>query len=381
MAVWSNRILIVLGALGIFISGVLSYTTKFKLEPPCGGHMGCSIVQNSQFAYVGGISVSYIGLAGYVALLSLAVARAFASGRTFRSLSMMGFVMAAAGTLFSLYLTYCAIGLLGQKCVWCLSSLAVIIVTTIAHAALLQSESPAQDDAPKSMLLAVGSLMLSFGAIGWRVQGLERQFDLSVAVIDTKGATLEKLLPMKAKTIGDDDAKVTLIEFADMNCPTCRSMHTDVKRIVNSYDGRLRLGYRHFPLVGQEGHETSLDAAAIAELAADKGMFWRYLDEVMDGDNKDRIKTLQGLIAVAGEAGLNRGEIVTVFQSEEAENKEIAKKYWERVDEDMDLALGMAINSTPTFILFAEGAKPLPIAGRDIEQKLREQPYKGLLGR
>ncbi len=383
VAFWSNRILIVLGALGIFISGVLSYTTFYQLEPPCGGTMGCSIVQQSEFSKLGGVSVSYIGLLGYVLLFALALARSVVVGKLHRRLSWAGFVAAAVGTVFSLYLTYTALAIVQQKCVWCLASLAVIIVTTIVHAALLQADTPESGDAPLGPIFGLGAAMLAFGAIGWRIQGLEAQIDMGMFLVNPDAVALKDLLPtdptmFDQKVYGDKNAKVTIVEFADINCPTCRNVYPQIKQTMAKYSG-IRLVFHHFPLIGQDGHKTSPAAAAIAEYAADKGMFWKYMDEVMLETNKERIKSFDGLVAVAGEAGLNKGDIVTIFQSDKPEHKAIADKYWERVDVDFNLGLKMAVSSTPTFILYAEGQKAKPIASRNIEEELDGAPYRDMV--
>ncbi len=384
MSVWSNRILIVLGALGIFITGVLSYTTYFQLEPPCGGHIGCSAVQQSPFAKFPistGVSVSYLGLIGYVVLFGLALLRLFVVGKANRKLAWFGFVGSAIGTVFSLYLTYAALAIVQQKCVWCLSSLAVIIVTTIVHAALLQADSPEERDMPIGLGAAGILLMGAYITGAMTVRNLSDQIDLSNPFFNPNAVTLEELVPMDQKILGSKDAPVTLVEFADMNCGLCRSSYPKVKGIISKYGDNVRLLFHHFPLIETPGHETSAAAAAIAEYAADKGVFWKYMDEVMRESNKERVKGLDGLIAVAGEAGLNKGDILMIFRSEKPENKKIAEVFWKRVDADLNLGLKMAVASTPTFVLYAEGVEPKPVALRDLETVLEEAPYREMVRR
>ncbi len=384
MSVWSNRIIIVLSALGLFITGVLSYTTYNQLEPPCGGHIGCSAVQQSPFSKFPistGVSVSYLGLIGYVLLFGLALVRASVVGKLNRKLAWFGFVGTAIGTVFSLYLTYTALAIVQQKCVWCLASLAVIIVSTIAHAALLQADPPEKSDVPLSFGIAAVLLIGLLGTGFLTVQNLTAQIDLANPFIDPNAVTLEELVPIDEKTIGGKDAKVTLVEFADINCGTCRANYPQIKQTLRKHGDGVRLAFRHFPLIGTEGHSTSAAAAAIAEYAADKGMFWKYMDEVMNDRNTERIKTLDGLISVAGESGLNKGDILTIFRSEKPEHKAMAEVYWKRVDADLSLGMKMSVASTPTFILYAEGQKAKPVAGRNIDGVLGEAPYRELIQR
>ena len=70
-----NRILIVLGCLGIFIAGILSLEAKFDLAVPCGPTGGCAIVAADPSSKFAGIPVAYFGLLGYLLLAGVATIR------------------------------------------------------------------------------------------------------------------------------------------------------------------------------------------------------------------------------------------------------------------------------------------------------------------
>lgn len=382
MSNWSNRILILLGAIGIFITGTLSYTTLRKLDIPCGGHLGCAIVQDSEFATIPlktGIPVAYIGLAGYLLLFAIAVVRSSLSGSTHRKLAVTGFVMSSAGLLFSLYLTFVSIAYIGQKCDWCLASLAVIVLTTIGHAALLQADVPDKSDSRPGWMVGAATFALAIGALGVRVQGLNEAIDLGGMLIKADKHELSEVLPIEAKTTGDKDARVTLVEFADMNCPACRTSYPEVKKVLAKYGSRIRFAYRHLPLMDKPGHETSLDAAAIAEFAADKGLFWKFVDNMMLPANKDRIQAIDGVLAVAAESGLDRKEIATMLNARTGDLKERADSLYGRIQLDIDMASDLLVSETPTLILYADGAKPKAIRPSQLESELNSSPYKELL--
>jgi len=382
VAVWSNRILILLGAAGIFVAGFLSYTTWQQLEVPCGGELGCNLVQQSDFAKFpmrSGISVSYLGLLGYVALFSFAIVRAMTTGRANRQLSMLGFVFSGAGMLFSLYLTFVSFAYLKQKCVWCLASLGIIVATTILHAALLQGESPERPDSKIGLGLGAATLIVAMMSIGLWAGGLNRQIEMAVAFVDPGNFSVMQALPRREKVIGTDEAVVTVIEFADFNCPACRSSYPEVRRVLRKYGDKVRFAFRHYPLLGRPGHDFSLEAALFAEYAADKGKFWDYVDELMKESNKERIKTLDGLISVAVESGLNRSDLVTTFNSPDKEFKDLADLYYERVNDDINLATDMSVATTPTLIVYADGQKPRAVAHTRFEIELESSPYRELL--
>jgi len=82
--------------------------------------------------------------------------------------------------------------------------------------------------------------------------------------------------------LGDATSKVTIIEFSDIQCPYCKSFHTDTEpQIVQTYvsTGKARFAFRHFPL--STIHQNAEIAAEAAECAAKLGgndTFWNYLD-------------------------------------------------------------------------------------------------------
>jgi uncharacterized membrane protein/predicted DsbA family dithiol-disulfide isomerase len=373
-----------LGAAGIFVAGFLSYATWQQLEVPCGGQMGCNLVQQSIFAKFPaehGVPVAYLGLLGYVALFAFAIVRSIYTGRTHRKLAILGFVFSAVGMLFSLYLTYASLALLKLSCVWCLTSLFIILATTITHAALIQGETPERQDSKFGLGVAAVTFILAMGSIAVWTAKLNRQIEFAVELVNPGNFSVMEALPRREKVIGGEEAVVTVIEFADFNCPACRSSYPNVRQVLGRYGDRVRFAYRHFPLIGKVGHETSLEAALFSEYAADKGKFWDYVDEVMKESNKERIKALDGLIAVAVESGLNRSDLVATFNSPEKEFKDLSDMYFERVNDDIRLGEDMAVATTPTLVIYAEGQKPKAVAHTRLEIELESSPYRELLQR
>lgn len=355
---------------------------------PCGGAMNCSAVMSSPFASFMDINVSYIGLAGYVGLFAIAILRSTLTGKTFRTLGTVGFIMSAIGLLFSLYLTFLSLAVLQVKCVWCLSSLAVILVTTIMHAALLQSDAPEKNDKIFGFASASGSLIVALGITAFVVYDLANNIDPSVLSVDATGYTLEMALPDKSKIKGNENAKVTLIEFADINCVACRQSYPLVKEILKEHGNGLRFAFRHFPLTMPDGgpapgHETSMQAAIVSELAAEKGNFWKYMDHIMNTSSDDsigsRIRNLNGLIGVSSEIGYSSGEITTILHPTNSQQEDRKDVIWGKVAADITMALDIGVQSTPTFVIYAEGHKPKPVGFNQLSIVLNSPPYRDLI--
>jgi protein-disulfide isomerase len=86
-------------------------------------------------------------------------------------------------------------------------------------------------------------------------------------------------------TIGPGHVPVTVVEYGDFECPTCKQAAPAVKHLLQRFSGRLRFVYRHFPLEGLHPH--ALRAAEAAECAGEQGQFWPMHDLLFA--NQDRL--------------------------------------------------------------------------------------------
>ncbi|HTT03178.1 MAG TPA: thioredoxin domain-containing protein [Steroidobacteraceae bacterium] len=75
---------------------------------------------------------------------------------------------------------------------------------------------------------------------------------------------------------GAPHARVTVVEYGDFECPTCKQAVTAVKLLLERFPEQVRFAFRHFP---QESlHPHALQAAEAAECAAGQGKFWLMHD-------------------------------------------------------------------------------------------------------
>lgn len=87
--------------------------------------------------------------------------------------------------------------------------------------------------------------------------------------------------PFDAKTdhwIGGKDAKVTLIEYSDFECPFCKRHFATMQQVLKDYPNDVRLVFRHFPL---SFHQNAEKEAEASECVADLGgndAFWKFHD-------------------------------------------------------------------------------------------------------
>ena len=110
-----------LALLGLAITGYLSWTELMGDDPSCVIGGGCATVQNSEYAQIFGVSLSYLGFITYAIMLASAIVPGF-WGR------LLGIITSVGGVLFSLWLLYAELFLIEALCPWCMASLVVMIL-------------------------------------------------------------------------------------------------------------------------------------------------------------------------------------------------------------------------------------------------------------
>jgi protein-disulfide isomerase len=86
--------------------------------------------------------------------------------------------------------------------------------------------------------------------------------------------------------LGSEHARVTLVEYGDFECPSCKVAAATPKLLLERFPNKIRFIFRHFPL--QEAHPHALGAAEAAEAAAAQGKFWAMHDALFQ--DQARIK-------------------------------------------------------------------------------------------
>jgi protein-disulfide isomerase len=138
---------------------------------------------------------------------------------------------------------------------------------------------------------------------------------------------------------GNPNAKVTLIEYADFECPACAIYSTEViGKLASEYGDNLRIVYRHFPL---PQHTRALDAAKAAEAAGKQGKFWEMSELLYKNQESwssgDLKKKLEGY---AKELNLNLDQLNADFDSDST---------LQSIKDNESEAYTLKISETPTF--------------------------------
>jgi protein-disulfide isomerase len=170
-------------------------------------------------------------------------------------------------------------------------------------------------------------------------------------------------------SIGPKDAKVTIVEFADLQCSACQTHSPMVKGFAQEYPDKVRLVFRHFPL--DKKHQWAMPAAAVAEYAAEKGKFWDFIREVMALNRE--LEGPDELYAIAKTVGLNVEDLQKRMTNPE-------DKAYKDVVKDMNLAGELGIVYTPTFFIVSDGGNSVEVTtSKDVLETLNSPKYKKII--
>lgn len=365
-----NRLLILLGFAGLFVAGVLSLAHRLGLQVPCGMDNPCDQLAAHPASKWLGIPVAYYGLAAYAFLTAVAIFRELVGLKRSQALFNFGFFVALLGAVVSGLLQYQAIMSLGVRCSWCIASAIVMGVTLLVYIFLanLNQEIEAR---PNTFVIA-GCAIAAIGATGFVFKEMSGNPSEVTRLDPERAQKIEAdLLGNEARVIGNPNAPITIIEFADALCAMCRQTYPEVKKLMEESGGKIRLAFRHYPLYRKPEHAMALPVAMVAEYAADKGKFWKFLDLAFAG-NSESVQTLDGIYDLAREAGLNYNEVKNLIEGQD-------EKLLDRVEADIHKANELGIKSTPTYIILAQGLPTRRAVGTQIRTLLSLPEYKRIL--
>jgi formate-nitrite transporter family protein len=150
---------------------------------------------------------------------------------------------------------------------------------------------------------------------------------------------------------GPATARVTLVEYGDYECPSCRKAFPMVKRLQERLGDNLRFVFRNFPLT--KLHPNAQHAAEAAEAAAAQGAFWQMHDRLFE---RQFALEDDNLVEYATELGLDADRLRVALEG---------GTYRARVKTDVTSGIQSGVNGTPTFFINgvrydgAHGTEPL----------------------
>ena len=190
--------------------------------------------------------------------------------------------------------------------------------------------------------------------------------ELTDLTVDPQKAVMEKINLADRPVRGPVDAKVTIVEYSDFQCPFCsRGYQILEDQVMREYEGKVRLYFKHLPL--KSIHPWAESASLATECANQQSAdgFWNLYHAVfknqkeLNPDNlRDKVK------GFAKEAGLDEAKFAQCYDNKAA---------LAQVEKDLEEAATVGANSTPTFFINGrrlEGAQPFENFKAVIDQEL-----------
>ena len=132
--------------------------------------------------------------------------------------------------------------------------------------------------------------------------------ELADMSVDPFAEVRSKLHIGTSPSLGPEDAKVTLIEFADFECPSCRQLDLILRELLPLHP-EIRLVFKHYPLT--DIHPWAMTAAIASQCALQQSpaAFWKMHDAIFDAQDTinpsnvwDKLKDLASHLGLNPEA-------------------------------------------------------------------------------
>ncbi|HTL10996.1 MAG TPA: thioredoxin domain-containing protein [Bdellovibrionota bacterium] len=319
------------------------------------GSFDCHAVESSAYAeFLPGLPLAAFAAAFFAGLAIIALFARNAFWR--REAVRMGFTYTGLGMLFSW--TYLAIMLtrLTGLCLFCLTVDTIIALSFVIFLTL-KPERPGKgpqaiDKAKwKTMGLSV------IAAIVVMIVGAKVILDTAPALPSDRAdqevqnvvatAVTPVPLPSDLPGFGPPDAAVTMVKFADFECPACKMGAMAIHPLTARFPKDLRIIYRHFPLdpscnrkVEHPMHPVSCLAARVAYCASQRGKFKEVYESFFE--HQDDLPSVGPVPMAAKASGIPAAELEKCAASPEAQSA---------IARDVEDGIALGVEATPTYFI------------------------------
>ena len=146
--------------------------------------------------------------------------------------------------------------------------------------------------------------------------------------------------------IGADSAPVTIVEFADFQCPDCARMDASLEKVLPKFEGKIRVVFRDFPLPYHAwAKHAAIAGRCVYSVNRDRYLSYRTLvfqhqAEIAEGDSS------KNLLDLAAKAGADRESVESCVED---------KSVLSRVETDFSEASELQIRITPMTYINGQG--------------------------
>lgn len=401
-AMQKKRYLIYIGIMaiiGLIASGYLTYLhqqifsgqlTDFSF---CGisRTISCEAVSASPYSEWFGAPVAWYGVLAYMLWLSLAGIALLRPEKDAETALGLIFITAACGLMIDMYLAYMMAFRIHSLCLLCLLTYIlnlIILVLTFraidkpvhlsikkASAITIPCGSKTHYIFPALLVLIAGIGLGGGNELRKTVENELAHFDEADFMHFRLSAPRYIINIASDPFIGEKDAKLTIVEFSDFQCPHCKKAHLMLQTILPPYLDRVKLVFKNLPLGracnpmmgGRELHSAACMLARLGEAAAEQNQFWPVHDLMFEHQSKLSEEPLskENILDLGRQAGLDISRLEAAYD---------APKSRQEVRQDIDEAMRLEIRGTPTYLfngLLIRGIRSPKVLQRLIEIELK----------
>jgi protein-disulfide isomerase len=160
--------------------------------------------------------------------------------------------------------------------------------------------------------------------------------------------------------LGDDTARVTIVEFSDLQCPYCRNGAVTLTELRAKYGSELRIVWKDMPLTFHAMARPAAKAGRVAFLVGGSPAFWK-LEELIFSQQyalSTKLSTWADSVGADASATTRYGTIADAL-----------------IDDSIKLARELGVNGTPAFFIdgvSVTGAQPVDAFSKIIDEHLSE---------
>ena len=321
----ARLITIMLSAAGLGLSYIsldqhVVYSHGFAAAPSfchINAHLNCEAVNTSEWSVFFGLPVASYGLFLYSLLLVGSLATSSA-GRTLSlsTWSAITLLISCVASLFSVVLFGISELIIGALCLMCLGSYIVNFLilgvvwrtgwrgqvlgglkTGVIESVRLLGIVFGVLSAPESMrpwrVRVVSILVVLSGIVSALLPSVLFQWYAAEEMIEGDPVEAWSMSPLTSHnlevgkgafgdySLGNPNAPIQIVEFADYECPACKMMHEIMKGLLERYQGKYYFVFKNYPLdkscnpeMEHELHEFACSAAYFSRCAGEQGKFW-----------------------------------------------------------------------------------------------------------
>ena len=159
---------------------------------------------------------------------------------------------------------------------------------------------------------------------------------------------LAKPVTENVKPLGNEDANITLIEFADYRCPFCHKFEVETfDKILNNFinNGKIKYVFKDFVVNDRGEYKGSMQAAVASHCAAEQGKYWEYSREIYDNFKPEPQQW------VTMDSLTNFANNVQIPDVEKFKSCVESNKYQNHIQESGLMAKKLSVTGTPTFVI------------------------------